>query len=62
MGKTDIKKFYINKKKYFFDCKFNDINLIEDSFSFNQSSKQAFYFLPRIIFCNERVLFEPFYI
>ena len=34
MGKTDIKKFYINKKKIFFDCKFNDINIIEDSFSF----------------------------
>ena len=34
MGKTDIKKFYINKKKIFFDCKFTDKNIIEDSFSF----------------------------
>ena len=34
MGKTDIKKFYINKKEFFFDCKFTDKNIIEDSFTF----------------------------
>ena len=34
MGKTDIKKFCINKKNFVFDCKFVDKNIIENSFSF----------------------------